>query len=104
MCGDVVRLGSQRLPVPVLSLGQLVQPDVGLSCGGKTESGQGSSGKVKTWQLWVSTTAGMGNFGNFAHVLLSLLRLLERLIASKQAKIILCFLKKGGAVGWLTEK
>lgn len=41
MCWDVVRLGPQRLPVPVLGLGQLVQPDVGLSCGGRTESGSG---------------------------------------------------------------
>lgn len=60
MCGDVVRLGSQGLPVPVFGLGQLVQPDVGLPCGGRTEGlvrGQAVR-KVKTSQLWVSMTAG----------------------------------------------
>lgn len=44
VCGDVVRLGSQRLSVPVFSLAQLVQPHVGLSCQTKTQiQGQRSS-------------------------------------------------------------
>lgn len=43
MCGDVVGLGSQRLPVPVFSFSQLVQSNVGLSCEEQSEgSSQGS--------------------------------------------------------------
>lgn len=60
MCWNVVRLGSQGFCVPVFSLRQLVQSDVGLSCGSKVsvESGVGVGRgesrcqKVKTSQIF----------------------------------------------------
>lgn len=80
MCGDVVRFGSQGLPVPVFGLGQLVQPDVGLPCGVRTEGlvrGQAVR-EVKTSQLWVSMTAGPA-LGTQHMCCFSLCRLVERL-------------------------
>lgn len=61
MCRNVVWLGSQGLSVPVFSLSQLVQPDVGLSCEGRVRLlSKVKLSKVKTSQLRVSMTARAG--------------------------------------------